>query len=217
MPPAGVQPGELNRLANPTASGQGSTGGLPPSPTPFQPITNVALISPYPALTTVVPTRMATRRPTATVTAAPAPSATLPGYPAAGFNLAALNAGGVEQISLESLKGKPLVLNFFATWCSPCRQEIPLLARAYTQNQERVEFVAIDLGEPAATVKKFIQTQQITYPVLLDPEHATERLYRVRGIPTTYFLDADGRIVDQHLGVLTEKTLQQYLNKLTGP
>jgi thiol-disulfide isomerase/thioredoxin len=185
-----------------------------PSPTPFQPVSATApqahLASTTPVAATRPPTSLPSRTP-------PPPTATLPGYAAASFDLAALNADGAERISLENLHGRPVVLNFFATWCSPCRQEIPLLSRLYTQNKDRVHFVAIALGESAPTVKQFIQAMRITYPVLLDSQRTTERAYRIRGIPTTYFLDTNGRIVDQHLGVLTEEALQKYLNELTGP
>jgi thiol-disulfide isomerase/thioredoxin len=142
-------------------------------------------------------------------------TSTLPGYAAADFDLAALNAG-VEKISLESLKGRPVVLNFFATWCTTCRQEIPRLAHAYTQNEGKIHFIAIDLGDSLPGVKKFIREMGIPYPVLLDHQRASERSYQIRGIPTTYFLDSNGRIVDMYLGVIPEKILKQRLNQLIG-
>lgn len=151
-----------------------------------------------------------------TISPAPTWVSTLPGQPAAPFQLAALNAPGVETFSLDSLQGRPVLLSFFATWCTSCRQEMPLFREAFARYHDRVQFILIDLGEHAPRVKQYIRDFQLPFPVLLDPKYTLERPYRVRGLPTSYFLDPHGRIVDQYLGVMTEKALQQRLDRLLG-
>jgi thiol-disulfide isomerase/thioredoxin len=195
---------------------------LAPASSTFQTLPNSTQVTKdRPAAATLRTPTTTTRITTAatwTSTASPAPAllSTLPGQPAAPFHLTALNHPGFETISLDSLQGQPVLLSFFATWCTSCRQEIPLFRSASARYNDRVQFILVNMGEPASKVRQYIQELQLPFPVLLDPDYTLERPYQVRGLPTSYFLDPQGRIVDQYLGVMTEKALNQRLDRLLG-
>jgi peroxiredoxin len=107
-----------------------------------------------------------------------------------------------RTVRLSALRGKKVVLlNFWATWCPPCRQEMPTLQQLYTDYKKRgLEILAID-SEPAAkaAVRAFVQELRLTFPVLLDPQREVSRQYRVPGLPVSVLIDRDGVI--RHMGV----------------
>jgi len=114
------------------------------------------------------------------------------------FSVASLNGSVKNRLST---KGNVTLLNFWATWCPPCRQEIPSLQRLYTAMQgEKFEIMAISVGESPATVKAFIEQSKIKYPVYLDPKGSLGRTYASRGIPTTYILDKNGKVIAGIIG-----------------
>ncbi len=133
------------------------------------------------------------------------------GSPAPDFELAALPGG---NLSLADLRGSPVILNFWATWCAPCRLEMPLFQQRFENSGGALRVVAVNAGENATTVQAFVDEFDLTFEVLLDPNGEVQRLYQVRGYPTTYLLDAEGLIRIQHLGVLTESQLDAYLEQL---
>lgn len=95
-----------------------------------------------------------------------------------------------------STKGKIVLLNFWATWCPPCREEIPSIqALSATMSGENFEVFAVSVGEEAKTVKSFIDEQKITYPIYLDSRNLLGRTYASQGIPTTYILDKNGKFI----------------------
>src|SRR3990172_6161736 len=102
--------------------------------------------------------------------------------------------GGV--VRLDSFKGKTVVLNFWATWCPPCREEMPLLQQAFVERQARGDLVvlAVDYEEPEALVMDFIRQFSLTFPVLMDRDGSVRLQYGVTGLPTTFFIDRDGVI-----------------------
>lgn len=132
------------------------------------------------------------------------------GSPAPAFSLT--SPDGVP-VTLDQLKGKPTVINFWATWCPPCKAELPLLQRTFGQNQQ-VNFLAISVKEEKETVRAFLQAESLQLPVALDSDGTVLEAFQVRGLPTTIFLNADGVIVGRHLGGLTETSLQEYLDTL---
>lgn len=101
-----------------------------------------------------------------------------------------------EQKARTSAKGKIVLLNFWATWCPPCRQEIPAIeSLSQAMKGKSFEVFAVSLGEDAATVKSFVAEQKITFPVYLDPKNILSRTFASQGIPTTYILDKNGLFI----------------------
>ena len=142
-----------------------------------------------------------------------APAIALPGFEsgseAPGFDL--MSAGG-SPVSLEDHRGAVVLLNFWATWCAPCRTEMPLLQSAYeTYEGQGFVVLGIDFDEPATAVMDYGQELGLTFPLLLDPGGEIQQLYKVRGYPTTVVLDREGRIQAYHIGVLAQSQLDGYL------
>ena len=122
-----------------------------------------------------------------------------------------------RNVAVETLRGQPTVINLWATWCGPCRREMPVLAEVQ-RTMPQVRFVFADQGESAAAVKQFLQTQRLTLDhVLIDGNLQLSNHYNVRGYPTTLFLDADGRLRDMHIGELSRATLAERLQRIRAP
>lgn len=112
-------------------------------------------------------------------------------------------------VALASLRGQPLVVNLWATWCPPCRRELPLLIQA-AQQQTGARIVLVNEGEAAPRVAAYLQRERLTDPgVLLDPGNRLLSLYQSPGLPTTLFIRADGTVQRVHIGELSAATLQQ--------
>ncbi len=121
---------------------------------------------------------------------------------------------GGGEVNLQQFKGRPVVINLWATWCPPCRAEMPLLAEAQSR-YSGVTFVFVNQGEDEATIRKFLDEKGLVLEwVLLDPESKLSHLLRANGLPTTYFFDAEGNLVALHPGQLIEGLLEKYLEKL---
>jgi thiol-disulfide isomerase/thioredoxin len=133
------------------------------------------------------------------------------GYLAPDFTLDSL-AG--DDFTLSAVRGQPVVLNFWATWCPPCRVEIPHFQEASTTYNGQVLIVGVDDGEPRETVVPFAQEMGITYPVPLDESSEVSRRYRVNSLPTTFFVDADGVIQHIQIGLVNEAMLQEQIERL---
>jgi thiol-disulfide isomerase/thioredoxin len=148
-------------------------------------------------------------------TAPPLPTRLAPaviGEPAPDFTL---QAAGGETVRLADLRGRPLAINFWATWCEPCRAEMPALQRAADRYADQgFTVLAVNFDEAEADVLAFGEALGLTMPLLLDPGGAVQRLYRVIGYPTTYFVDDDGRLAAQHIGVLDDRLLETYLEQI---
>ena len=142
-------------------------------------------------------------------TPAPAP---VVGAPAPDFTLNDLAA---KPVTLSSFKGQIVLINFWATWCGPCRIEMPAIERRYAALEDQGFVVlAVDVDEPITDVGAFVHDLNLTFPVLLDPGATVNDLYRVRGLPTTFIVDRDGMISQLHIGLMTEDQLDGYLSKL---
>ena len=118
-----------------------------------------------------------------------------------------------KKVTVEQFKGKPLVLNFWATWCPPCRMEVPELQKAYKEHQKRVQFLAVALDEPGA-VKRFVRDRKITFPVAVDERGELARPYRVSGIPTTFFIGSDGKVAARQVGAMEYDEFAAAIKKL---
>lgn len=115
------------------------------------------------------------------------------GTPAApAFTLERLDGKG--ELSLESLRGRPVVLNFWASWCNPCKDEAPLLEEASKRWAGKVAFVGVDVKDFRGDARKFIKRYGVTYPNVYDGKGSTIGRYGVTGYPETYFIDAEGKV-----------------------
>lgn len=124
--------------------------------------------------------------------------------------LARLEGGTVR---LPGFTGRPLVVNLWATWCPPCRREMPVLAEAQAQRQG-IDFVFANQGEGAQDIRDYLNSGSMTLRnVLLDPASRVSQATGARGLPTTLFFDAQGRLVDVHMGELTRAGLAQKLQR----
>ena len=128
-----------------------------------------------------------------------------------------LNADG-ESVNLSDFLGTPVVLNFWATWCPPCRGELPHFADAYAEYGDRVAFLMTDLAdgrsETIEGAQAFLSEQGYIFPVCYDTEMEGAYAYGVNAIPATYFINADGTIHSYQIGALDRETLYNRLEKL---
>ena len=136
-----------------------------------------------------------------------------PPPPATGKAVPDFVLSGIDgkSVHLKDYQGKPVVINFWATWCPPCRAEMPLLSQTSAKLQDRVIFLAVDDDEDPAQVKNFVEQGRIIIPVLLDPGGKINALYYVESYPITLFLDSQGILRAQHIGQLDEQTLLRNL------
>lgn len=130
------------------------------------------------------------------------------------FTLYRLDDG--SEVSLSDLKGKRVFLNFWATWCPPCRVEMPYIQAVYEEKDDDVVFLAINLGESEGRVKSFMEENGYTFPVLMDPTGQAASLYLIRAIPTSFVIDADGIVRGRHIGVLDRVLLTNLLELAKG-
>lgn len=102
---------------------------------------------------------------------------------------------------LADYRGAPLIVNFWATWCAPCRAEMPALQRAWEAiEDEGIGLVAINVGEDADAVRAFLERYPVTFPLPLDRETRVAPLWPMRGLPTTFVLDGEGRLIYEAVG-----------------
>jgi cytochrome c biogenesis protein CcmG/thiol:disulfide interchange protein DsbE len=134
------------------------------------------------------------------------------GFRAPGFELQALDG---KVYSLKDI-GKPVVLNFWASWCGPCRIEAPALMDLYTTYQGQLEIYAINLTDTDSveSARQFADEYQFSFPVLLDMDGQVGNTYQVQAVPTTYFVDEKGMIVDQVIGFASPEHLEEQFRKL---
>jgi cytochrome c biogenesis protein CcmG/thiol:disulfide interchange protein DsbE len=138
----------------------------------------------------------------------------LVGRPAPPFTLS--RAGGGPAVSLAALRGKPVVLNFWATWCVPCYEEHGLLVAAARALAAEVQFLGVVWEDTEQQVLAYLRTQGSAYPSLLDPEGRTAIAYGIAGVPETFFIDGDGRIVAKVTGPVNQDNLKENLRKAMG-
>lgn len=122
-----------------------------------------------------------------------------------------------NKISLNDFRGKSVYLNFWATWCPPCRKEMPAMEKIYQEYKDKgLVVLTIDIGEDKETVKKFIKDNNFNFEVLLDSDQSVADKYSITSIPVSYFIDKDGNINDKRVGALQEDEMRSYIKKLMG-
>jgi cytochrome c biogenesis protein CcmG, thiol:disulfide interchange protein DsbE len=131
------------------------------------------------------------------------------GKPAPDFTLAALNKQAEPPVHLADLKGKLVVINFWASWCDPCREEAPLLQAEWRRAQAQgVIFIGIDFQDSQSAGLNFLQQHGITYANVVDPNGATGINYGITAVPETFFIDRRGVIVNTVRNEITAQLLQ---------
>ena len=128
------------------------------------------------------------------------------------FKLSTLDG---EEITLSALRGHPVVINFWATWCPPCRFEMPAMERVYRRSREDgLVILAVNFQENKEEVSAFVNEFGLTFPILLDEKGNVAMQYRVRGLPTTYFVDGAGKVRKVRVGAMTEEFLETTVQEL---
>jgi thiol-disulfide isomerase/thioredoxin len=135
---------------------------------------------------------------------------------ARNFSLRALGHPG-QRVSLAAFAGRPVIINFFASWCTPCQRETPALARFYRQSGDRVAIIGVDSNDQARAAMRFVHAAGVRYPVGVDPLPAsTTTSYGVIALPQTFFLNAQHRIVKRVFGAVTMKELSAGVALMTS-
>ncbi|MEN8240904.1 MAG: TlpA disulfide reductase family protein [Chloroflexota bacterium] len=127
------------------------------------------------------------------------------------FSLPSLND---ETIHLSDYQGKVVLINFWAVWCPPCRQEMPSIQQAYEQYGPDLVVLSVNAGDARADAIDFKEEYGLTFEIVLDADHAVQDLFRVRGLPTTLIIDQQGIIQVVHIGFLDHSQLNGYLDQV---
>lgn len=120
------------------------------------------------------------------------------------------------EVSLDRLTGRPTLVNLWATWCGPCREEMPLLQAAHTRHGEQIRFLGVDVQDDPEAARWFLAELGNSYPHAVDADGELPRELGARGLPVTLAVDADGRVVDRAMGQLTSEELQRLIETLPG-
>ncbi|MEH7336636.1 redoxin domain-containing protein [Neobacillus drentensis] len=118
-----------------------------------------------------------------------------------------------ETVKLSNLKGKKVMLNFWATWCPPCKAEMPEMEQFYKEKDKDLVILAVNI-DPQLEVQKFVDENKITFPILLDAEDKVNETYQILSIPTTYFIDSKGIIQNKFTGAMTLDIMKDNASKL---
>lgn len=122
-----------------------------------------------------------------------------------------------NNVKLSDFKGKPVVLNFWATWCYYCKVEMPDFNEAYKENPD-VQFLMVNAtgtnGETVDSAKAYIEQEKFEFPIFFDTQHDALKAYGVSSFPQTIFIDKDGNIVSHRIGMLTKDTLEMEIEKI---
>jgi cytochrome c biogenesis protein CcmG/thiol:disulfide interchange protein DsbE len=141
------------------------------------------------------------------------------GHPAPNFSLAMVQPStGKSVLSLSNFKGKAIVLNFWASWCDPCKEEAPLLENAWKQAQaqgKNIVFLGIDFQDPNSNALNFLHTYGITYPTVIDTNGSVASKYHIVSLPDTIFINQHGTVVSKVLQQITAQALSTNLQLIS--
>ena len=127
------------------------------------------------------------------------------------FTLQDLNG---EMVSLSDFKGTPVLLNFWATWCPHCVQEMPVLQQISDKYSEELVVIALNGGDPIETIRAFAESNNYRLVFLADTENSISGEYQVKGFHTSFFIDAEGKIQGTYIGMMDENIILYYLEKM---
>ncbi len=133
------------------------------------------------------------------------------GSPAPDFQLNTLDG---KPVRLSDLHGKPVLINFWATWCGPCTTEMPAIQKIYKQYSSQFVVLAVNANEPVSDIQNFLKDKGLTFNIMLDPGGKVQDLYRLRGYPTSFFIDSNGMIQAEFIGPMGEDQLVNNLKKV---
>ncbi len=136
---------------------------------------------------------------------------------AKNFSLASLD--GSNKVELKDLKGKPVVINFWASWCGPCREEMPFLQKSWNEYKDKgVTFLGIDVLDEEKSARAFLEVYGISYPNLKDSSGEVANAYGVIALPVTFFIDREGRVIKKNYGAFVgedgENNFRQYVSEI---
>jgi cytochrome c biogenesis protein CcmG/thiol:disulfide interchange protein DsbE len=138
---------------------------------------------------------------------------TAPALPIVADELPAMDANGFQQL-IQQLHGTPVVVNYWAAWCPPCKAEIPLLVQAHRRLGHDVQFVGVDMQDFRDGARTFMHEQDVTYPSVFDPANSIGLSFNLFSPPMTQFYGADGLLVATVRGQLSADTLQANLKAI---
>lgn len=133
------------------------------------------------------------------------------GQPAPDFTLPDLDG---ESVSLSDFEGHPLFINFWRINCIPCRQELPHLQAVYEERQGALVMLNINTGDDASSIKQFLQSNSLSFSVLLDSDITVARIYAIPGTPTAFFIDKEGIIRAKVIGPLSKAAIDSRLSEI---
>ncbi len=120
--------------------------------------------------------------------------------------------GPGPDVQLAGLAGRPTLVNLWATWCGPCRDEMPLLQRAHERHGDRIRFLGVDIKDRPEAALAFLRETGVTYPSLSDPRGQLAAQTGIQGLPVTFVLDARGRVIGRRIGQLDARELDDLLD-----
>lgn len=115
-----------------------------------------------------------------------------------------------EKVKLSDFEGKKVMLNFWATWCPPCKAEIPDMQKFYLEEGNDIVILAVNI-DPENDVAGFAEQMGVTFPILLDKKNNVNKIYQIISIPTSYFIDERGLIQYKHIGAMDIKAMRKYM------
>lgn len=125
-----------------------------------------------------------------------------------------VDQNGVQQ-KLSNFKGQGVFLNFWATWCKPCENEMPSINKQYTRDKRKdVQVLSVNVGESSLAVNRFIEQYDLSFPIMIDTEELVQEAYRINPLPVTFLIDKEGFIIDIYTGELTESKIQELMGKI---
>jgi len=118
---------------------------------------------------------------------------------AESFSLETVDAG--KKVSLDDFKGKPVIVNFWATWCGPCKEELPVFQKMWNKYKDKdIAFIGIDVMDDRSNAAEFVKNNDITYTILYDQQGEISSKYKVVALPATFFIDKEGKIAVKNYG-----------------